>query len=188
MGFLDMFFLAIGLAMDAFAVSICKGLASKGNYVKTGVVCGIWFGIFQALMPFIGWLLGSSVSEYIESFSSYIAFGLLAFLGVKMIIGAFKDDGGDETDSSLGFKVMIIFSIATSIDALAAGLSLAAVDANIIIAIALIGIITCIMSFVGSVFGAKVGVKFKTKAEVAGGIILIIIGLKILIEYLITIF
>lgn len=187
MDFFDLLFLSIGLAMDAFAVSVCKGLASKKDFIKTGIACGIWFGIFQALMPLLGWLLGTTVSEYIESFSSYIAFGLLAFLGIKMIVEAVKDSDDEETESSLSFKVMIVFALATSIDALAAGLSLAAVDANIWIAILLIGVITCIISFIGAVIGARVGTKFKTKAEIAGGVILILIGLKVLIEYLITI-
>ena len=187
MSYLDMLLLAVGLAMDAFAVSICKGLASKERFLKTGIVCGIWFGVFQALMPFIGWLLGTTVADLIESFSAYVAFVLLAFLGIKMIYGAIKGD--DETcEDTLSPRVMVVFALATSIDALAAGLSLAAVEANIWIAILFIGVITCIMSFIGSIVGAKVGAKFKSKAEIAGGVILIIIGLKILIEYLITLF
>lgn len=184
MNFIDLLLLAIGLSMDAFAVSVCKGLASKEHYLKTGVVCGLWFGFFQALMPLIGWLLGCTVSEYVEKFSPFIAFGLLAFLGIKMIVEAFKDED-EPSESSLGFKVMITFAFATSIDALAAGLSLAAMDANIWIAILLIGIITCIISFFGSAIGAKVGTKLKSKAEIAGGVILILIGLKVLLEYLI---
>ena len=198
MGVGELFVMAVALAMDAFAVSICKGLASKGSYIKTGLVCGIWFGAFQALMPFIGWLLGSTVADYIDSYSAYIAFALLMFLGIKMIIEAIKEmaeakkasaegvcfcDGNDEKTASLAAKVMIVFAIATSIDALAAGLSLAAVDANIYIAIAFIGVITFLFSFVGSALGARIGSKFSAKAEIAGGLILCALGIKILVEY-----
>lgn len=190
----ELVFLAIALAMDAFAVSICKGVSFKKSYIKTGVVCGIWFGFFQALMPFIGWLLGQTVIEYIEAFSPYIAFGLLAFLGIKMIKEAFESRNETcpcqekQEDSSLGFKVMFVFAIATSIDALAAGLTLSAVNANIYIAILLIGVITFAFSFIGSIIGAKLGTKYQFKAELAGGIILILLGLKVLIEQIITYF
>lgn len=198
MGIGELFVLAVALAMDAFAVSICKGLASSKKYLKTGLVCGLWFGFFQALMPFIGWLLGSTVAEYVESYSAYIAFALLMFLGVKMIVEAVKEEmeirkacsegvcrccKNDEKNSSLAPKVMIVFAIATSIDALAAGLSLAAVDANVWIAISFIGVVTFLFSFVGSAVGAKIGEKFSTKAEIAGGIILCALGIKILVEY-----
>ena len=181
---------SLALAMDAFAVSICKGLASKEKFIKTGIVCGLWFGFFQALMPFLGWLLGTTVASYVESYSAWIAFALLTFLGVKMIREAIlegknpEEDG--EKDSSLAPKIMVVFAIATSIDALAAGLTFAALDVNIWLAISLIGIITCVCSFFGSIIGAKIGSKFKNKAEIAGGIILLGIGLKILIEHLVT--
>ncbi len=180
---------SLALAMDAFAVSICKGLASKEKFIKTGVACGLWFGFFQALMPFLGWLLGTTVATYVEKYSSWIAFALLAFLGIKMIREAILDSKEEEDldkDSSLAPKIMVVFAVATSIDALAAGLTFAALDVNIVLAISLIGVITCVFSFIGSVIGAKIGSKFKTKAEIAGGIILIGIGLKILIEHLIT--
>ena len=198
MGIGELFILAVALAMDAFAVSICKGLASKENYIKTGLVCGIWFGFFQALMPFIGWLLGSTVAEYIDSYSAYIAFALLVFLGMKMIVEAVKEmieakreaadgvclcDCNDEKNSSLAPRVMIVFAIATSIDALAAGLSLAAVNANIFIAVTFIGVVTFLCSFIGSAVGARIGSKFSAKAEIAGGIILCALGIKILVEY-----
>lgn len=194
----ELFILAVALATDAFAVSICKGLASKEGYIKTGLVCGIWFGFFQALMPFIGWMLGSTVAEYIDSYSAYIAFTLLVFLGMKMIVEAVKEmiearseaadgvclcDCNDEKNSSLAPRVMVVFAIATSIDALAAGLSLAAVSANIFVAIAFIGVVTFLCSFVGSALGARIGSKFSAKAEIAGGIILCALGIKILVEY-----
>ena len=195
----DLLFLAVALSMDAFAVSICKGLASKAGHIKTGLVCGIWFGAFQALMPTLGWLLGSTVAEYVDKYSAYIAFALLAFLGGKMMIEAIKEcledkkassEGicrcceNDEKNASLGFKVMLVFAIATSIDALAAGLSFAAMEANIFIAVSFIGVTTFLFSFVGSALGSKIGERFKYKAEIAGGVILIAIGAKILIEHL----
>ena len=200
MQIIDLLFLAIALSMDAFAVSICKGLASKESHLKTGLVCGIWFGLFQALMPALGWLLGSSVAEYVNKYSAYIAFALLAFLGIKMIVEAVKEyredkrseaegicrcGDQDEKSASLGFKVMFVFAIATSIDALAAGLSFAAMEANILLAVTFIGVTTFLFSFVGSALGAKIGGKFRYKAEIAGGIILLGIGGKILIEHLI---
>ena len=203
MQIIDLLFLAVALSMDAFAVSICKGLASKESHMKTGLVCGIWFGAFQALMPALGWLLGSSVAGYVNKYSAYIAFVLLAFLGIKMIVEAIKEyleekksaEEGicccceqNEKNASLGFKVMLVFAIATSIDALAAGLSFAAMEANILIAVTFIGVTTFLFSFIGSALGAKIGGKFRYKAEIAGGIILIGIGLKILIEHLISLF
>ena len=196
MGLWELIVIAIALAMDAFAVSICKGLASKQDFIKTGLACGLWFGFFQALMPFIGWLLGSTVAGYITNIAPYIAFALLAFLGIKMIIEAIGEikeakeaekEGichccADEKNASLSFKVMIVFAIATSIDALAAGLSFAAMNANIWIAISLIGVITFLCSFIGAALGAKVGGKLGGKAELFGGIVLLGMGLKILIE------
>lgn len=203
----DLLFLAVALAMDAFAVSICKGLASKENYLNTGVVCGLWFGFFQALMPFLGWLLGSTVAGYVDKYSAYIAFVLLAFLGAKMIwepIKEMKEEkklreelkaagvdncccscSDSEKNSSLSAKIMFPFAIATSIDALVAGLSFAARKANVWVAISFIGVITFLFSFVGSAVGAKIGEKFKHKAEIVGGVILIGIGAKILVEHLI---
>ena len=188
--------IAIALAADAFAVSICKGLATKEKYLKTGLACGIWFGFFQGLMPFLGWLLGSAFASYVDSIAPYIAFALLAFLGIKMIVEAIKEiketkaaaaEGiclccQDEKNASLAPATMLAFAIATSIDALAAGVSVAAMNANIIIAVSLIGIITFICSFIGAALGAKVGGKFSGKAELAGGAVLLGIGIKILIE------
>ena len=210
MSTLDLLLLAIALSMDAFAVSICKGLASKGSYIKTGLVCGLWFGVFQALMPFLGWLLGSTVASYVEKYSAYLAFILLTFLGIKMIyepLRELKEErklreemagsgvenyclscSDNEEDASLSPKIMLVFAIATSIDALAAGLSFAATGANVWIAISFIGVTTFLFSFVGSAVGAKIGGKFKHKAEIAGGVILIGIGIKILVEHLLSLF
>ncbi len=195
----ELLVMAVALAMDAFAVSICKGLAGGGSYIKTGLACGIWFGVFQGLMPFIGWLLGSTVSSYIDSYSSYIAFALLAFLGGKMIFEALGEareqrraaaEGIDacgcaatnEKNASLAPRVMFVFAIATSIDALAAGLSLAAMNANIVVAVLSIGIVTFLFSFVGAAAGARIGSRFSTKAQVAGGVVLLALGIKILVE------
>lgn len=197
----EIIILAIGLSTDAFAVSICKGLSSRGSFIKTGLACGVWFGFFQALMPFFGWLLGATVSSYIESVAPYIAFGLLAFLGIKMIAGAMRErarekslaeqgitDIPPEADGGIGARVMFSFAIATSIDALAAGISLAAVGLDLvhaIFAVLSVGIITFLLSFVGAAAGVVIGTRLKTGAEIAGGLMLIAIGLKILLEHLV---
>ena len=194
----ELLLLAVALATDAFAVSVCKGLASKENYIKTGLVCGIWFGFFQTLMPFLGWLLASLVAGYVESVSAYIAFALLAFLGIKMIVEAKEEcaccsctESAEEEarNASLAPRIMLVFAIATSIDAMAAGVTFAAMqEKRILLAFALIGVITFLFSFIGAAIGAKVGSKWKQKAEIAGGVALIGLGLKILIEQLVTVF
>lgn len=192
----ELFMVAVALAADAFAVSVCKGLASSAGYVKTGVVCGAWFGAFQALMPFIGWILGKSISKYTEGFSAYIAFALLAFLGVKMIAEAISEkreasvslsEGRvfySEKNSSLSVGIMLLLSIATGVDALAAGFSLSAVGVNVYFATVFIGTVTFILSFVGAAAGARLGKKAGIKAQLAGGAVLIALGLKLLAEYL----
>ena len=183
--------IALAMAMDAFAVAICKGVCSKDKYLKTGLVCGSWFGGFQALMPLIGWCIAMIFVQLInqntvEQISGYIAFALLAFLGAKMIKEALeKDDECDccSTDSSLGFKTMLMFAIATSIDALAIGVTVAfEAPQEIWLSITLIGVVTFMLSFLGSVIGAKIGSKFKKKAELAGGIVLVLLAIKFLIE------
>ena len=194
----ELLLLSVALASDAFAVSVCKGLSSKKDFLKTGLACGIWFGFFQALMPFLGWALGTTVSGHVSRFSAYIAFALLAFLGIKMICEAVEEGKkecllsetekaeNDRKNASLSFRVMLAFAIATSIDALAAGLTLAVCNVNILLAILLIGIVTFLFSFVGAAVGARIGGRFREKAQITGGIILIAIGLKILIEHLIS--
>lgn len=178
--------IAITMAMDAFAVSICKGVSSKERLVKTGLVCGLWFGIFQTLMPLIGWLFGEVFTQFvdIENISGYIAFALLSFLGIKMIKESLEKecDCCNPNNSSLAFKVMFVFAIATSIDALAIGVTISIVSANIWLAILLIGFVTFLLSFIGSIIGAKVGSKYEKKAEFVGGIVLILLGLKFLFE------
>lgn len=186
MGIFELILMAVGLSMDAFAVSICKGLScgkSKYPLWKVGLVCGIYFGFFQALMPLIGYYLGISFTKYIENFDHWIAFLLLAFLGIKMIVESFHQEE-EESSDSLAFKTMVVFAIATSIDALAAGLSFAILEVNIFLSILLIGAITFAFSFLGALLGSKCGGKFKNRAERIGGMILILIGLKILIEHL----
>ena len=187
MEFYEYIIIAVTMAMDAFAVSVCKGVASRGNYKKTGLVCGIWFGGFQALMPLLGWAFGVLLIELvnIETVSGYIAFLLLAFLGGKMIAESLEKDECDcccEKNSSLAFKTMFAFAIATSIDALAIGVTISLLKANILIAISLIGVVTFILSFIGSIIGAKIGSKFEKKAEFVGGVVLVLLALKFLIE------
>ena len=196
----ELLLLALALASDAFAVSVCKGLSAKADYLKAGLLCGVWFGVFQAIMPFLGWALGSGVSGHVSRYSAYIAFALLAFLGGKMIYEGIKDgkcecllsdaekEEEEKKNASLSSRVMFAFAIATSIDALAAGLTFAVCDVNILLAISLIGIVTVICSFIGAATGAKIGGRFRDKAQIVGGVILIGIGLKILIEHLITLF
>ena len=191
MGLIEVIILAVGLAMDAFAVSVCKGLAMKKATFKNALICGIWFGGFQGLMPFIGYLLGASFAQYINVISSWIAFALLSLIGGNMIREALSKD--EETASAdLDIKTMLVMAIATSIDALAVGIAFACEKINILavsdivntlIGVGIIGIITCIISCFGVKIGNLFGSKFKSKAEFCGGLILIFIGVKILLEY-----
>ncbi len=181
--FFTAFLTGIGLSMDAFAVAICKGLKmQKLNYKQMGLIA-LFFGGFQALMPLIGWALGGSFKSYIEGFDHWVAFGLLLFIGGKMIIEAF---GNDEEDCCACFDVkeLFIMAIATSIDALAVGIAFAIDDINIWSSILIIGITTFILSAIGVLIGHKFGAVYKSKAELAGGLILILIGFKILFEHL----
>ena len=186
MGFAELFILAIGLSMDAFAVSICKGLSMKKAGLKEGSICGAWFGGFQALMPVIGFFLGTLFADAIKAFDHWVAFGLLAIIGINMLKEAFsKEEECESCGCDLGFKNMLVMAIATSIDALAVGISLAmAGNVNIWDAIVLIGITTFILSGVGVKIGNVFGSRFEKKAEIAGGAILILLGLKILLEHL----
>ena len=185
MSFIELFLLAVGLSMDACAVSICKGLAMKKADLKGMATCGIWFGGFQALMPLIGFLLGALFASAIESIDHWVAFGLLGIIGANMLKEAFGK-GEEEADSAdLSVKTMFVMAVATSIDALAVGISLAmAGNVNIWIAITLIGVTTFTLSAVGVKVGSIFGNKFEKKAQLAGGIILIILGFKILLEHL----
>ena len=188
MGFGELFLLAIGVSMDAFAVSICKGLATRKAGLREMGTCGIWFGGFQAMMPLIGYFLGTLFATAIVSFDHWVAFGLLALIGGNMLKEALGKEECEECESEngdFGFKTMFVMAVATSIDALAIGVSMAlAGNVNIWIAITLIGITTCVTSALGVKIGNVFGSKFKKKAELAGGIILILLGLKILLEHL----
>ena len=188
MGFGELFVLAIGVSMDAFAVSICKGLASKKAGLRQMGTCGLWFGGFQALMPLIGFFLGTLFAAAIEAFDHWVAFALLAIIGINMLKEAFgKDDCEccNDQNGDFGFKTMFVMAIATSIDALAIGVSMAlAGNVNIWIAIALIGVTTCLTSALGVKIGNIFGSKFEKKAQLAGGVILVLIGVKILLEHL----
>ncbi len=196
MGIAELFVLAIGLSMDAFAVSVCKGLETKKITIKQMVLAGLWFGGFQALMPVIGYFLGQAFAEAIKKYDHWVAFALLAFIGVNMVKEAFADENADEGNSDknsgqtcngktcFGVKTMFIMAVATSIDALAVGVTFAFLKVNIIAAVSFIGVITFTFSFVGVKIGNIFGASYEKKAQMAGGIILILIGLKILLEHL----
>lgn len=183
MDLITMFLIAVGLSMDAFAVSVCKGLSETEYKLRYSMICGTWFGIFQALMPAAGYLIGIHFKDYITAFDHWIAFILLGFIGFGMIKGAL---GGaeDKTISSFAPKEMIVLAAATSVDALAIGITFAFLSVNIYTAVLLIGICTFIISSLGVKIGAVFGARYKSKAELAGGIILILLGIKILIEHL----
>lgn len=183
----DLFFLAVALAMDAFAVSICKGFTLLKIDFGKSVTVGLYFGIFQALMPFLGYLLANIFSEQIQGFDHWVAFVLLGFLGIKMIIEAVKekDECCDKDCGSISFRVMLPLAIATSIDALAAGITLrlnSKGNVDILTAIIIIGVVTFIICVLGVWIGHLFGVKYQKKAEIAGGVILILLGVKILLE------
>ena len=183
MGFFDLFLIAVALSMDAFAVSICKGLSVKKLRAKHALTAGIYFGGFQALMPVIGFLLGFKFEKFIVSVDHWIAFVLLAVIGANMIKEALGGEE-DELDDSFGFRAMLPLAVATSIDALAVGITFAFLSVDIISAAALIGVTTFVLSAIGVVVGNFFGAKYKAKAEFLGGVVLILIGLKILLEHL----
>ena len=184
MGFIELFILAVGLSMDAFAVSVCKGLGAGRVKFKHMLACGLWFGGFQALMPLIGYLLGVKFQHLIVKFDHWIAFVLLAVIGVNMLREALGDDDDEEMTAAFGPKAMFPLAVATSIDALAVGVTFAFLQVRIILAVSLIGVTTFILSGIGVKVGGFCGMKWKKRAEFAGGVILILIGLKILIEHL----
>lgn len=187
MSFQEIFLIGVGLSMDAFAVALCKGLnMKKVNYVHT-VIIALFFGGFQAVMPLLGWFLGKNFESYIKSMDHWIAFALLAYIGGKMAYEAIKGDDEDETSAKgdkLDLKELTIMAIATSIDALAVGITFAFLQVSIVSSVTIIGITTFVLSIIGVMIGNRFGMKFKSKAEIAGGIILILIGLKILLEHL----
>ena len=186
--FIELLLMGIGLAMDAFAVSICKGLGMSRLNKKQAVVIGLYFGGFQALMPFIGWLLGSQFQRYITSIDHWIAFILLGLIGGKMIVEAVKgwneEDVVEVEDKPIDHKNMLVLAVATSIDALAVGITFAFLGTPIVEAITIIGITTMVISIAGVVVGNFFGSRYKSKAEFIGGLILVLLGLKILLEHL----
>ena len=187
MGTFELILTAIALSMDAFAVAVCKGLCTENVEIKHMAITGAWFGGFQGLMPLIGFLLGSAFAKYIEPVDHWIAFVLLGLLGANMIKEAFskEEEACDVNSASFGFKVMFVMAIATSIDALAVGITFALLpDVNILVAIGSIGVITFILSALGVKIGSVFGAKNKKYAELSGGVVLILIGLKILLEHL----
>ena len=183
MSLITLFITAVGLSMDAFAVSICKGLALKKINLKKACLVGLWFGGFQALMPLLGYLLGSQFKQYVETIDHWIAFVLLSLIGISMIKEALSKEE-EKADDSLSVRTMLLLAVATSIDALAVGVTYAFLQVNIIPAVSFIGIITFTLSAIGVKVGNVFGVKYKSKAELTGGIILILIGIRILTEHL----
>lgn len=185
MNLVEIIILAVSLSMDAFAVALCKGLALKKINLKSCMIVGVWFGFFQGFMPLLGYLLGSTFADKITSIDHWIAFVLLAIIGGNMIKESFEKCE-ECKDASLGFKTMFVMAIATSIDALAVGVSFAFTDFNpdwfVYVAFIMIAVITCVLSAIGVKLGNIFGTKYKSKAEFAGGLILILLGLKILLE------
>ena len=187
MGIFELFLTALALSMDAFAVAVCKGLALKNVKIKNCLWIGLWFGLFQALMPTIGFFCAKLFESYVHNYAHWIAFGLLCFLGINMI----KEAMGEEEKSNCDIccKEMLILAIATSIDAMAAGVSFemeeasSGKDFNIFLAVTFIGVLTFVLSAIGTKLGSIVGTKYNRKAELAGGIVLILLGVKIVLEH-----
>ncbi len=182
MSIFELLIMAVVLSMDAFAVAVCKGLALKNVKVRNGLWIGLWFGAFKALMPAIGYFCAKLFADYVNTFSHWIAFGLLAFLGINMIKEAIGEE--EEANCDVCIKEMFILAVATSIDAMAAGVSFAMIpDFRIAYAVVFIGIITFFLSAIGTKIGSVVGTKYNKRAEVAGGIVLIFLGFKIVLEH-----
>ena len=185
---IELFLLGVGLSMDAFAVSVCKGLGMRKLNKKQALIIGLYFGGFQALMPFVGWLLGSQFQKYITSIDHWIAFILLGFIGGKMMIEAVREWNEEEVvdvmDAPIDHKKMLVLAVATSIDALTVGITFAFLGTPIVEAITIIGITTMVISIAGVVVGNFFGSRYKSKAEFIGGLILVLLGLKILLEHL----
>ena len=191
MGFVELFLLGVGLSMDAFAVAVCKGLGMHRISYKHAVIIALFFGGFQALMPLIGWALGTQFESFVTPVDHWIAFVLLAFIGGKMLWDAFheeKDDedgcGCDKTDGCLDLRELTLLAVATSIDALAVGITFAFLQVDIVPAIVTIGITTFVLSLVGVIVGNQFGSRFERPATIAGGVVLILLGVKILLEHL----
>ncbi len=182
MSLAELFILAVGLSMDAFAVSVCKGMAMGSRSFGAPVIVGLWFGGFQALMPVIGYLAGSRFSRYVTAAAPYVAFILLGLIGINMIRETFSEE--EEADASLEWKEMLMLAVATSIDALAVGVTFAFLNVRILPACSLIGVTTFFLSAAGVGAGNLIGLKWKNRAAAAGGVVLILIGIRILIEHM----
>ena len=183
MGLIELLLISVGLAMDAFAVSVGKGMTLKSVRPRHALTAGVWFGAFQGLMPLIGYFVGQSFAEYVMSVDHWVAFGLLTLIGVNMIREAVSEEE-EEVDGSFGVRTMFVMAIATSIDALAVGISMAFLDVNVWYSVAVIGVVTLLISAAGVYLGAAFGSRLGTKAGIVGGIILIAIGIKILVEHM----
>lgn len=187
-GFVEIFLIGIGLSMDAFAVSVCKGLGMHRVNYAHALVIALFFGVFQGLMPVIGWLVGSTFAVYVTAVDHWIAFALLALVGGKMLWDAFHDEDAEEDDETstqkLDLRELFMLAIATSIDALAVGISFSFLQIDIVAAALIIGCTTFVLSLVGVVVGNRFGARFEKPSQIAGGIVLIAIGLKILLEHL----
>ena len=185
MNFAQLLLIAIGLSMDAFAAALCKGLGMRRLNLRHAAIIALFFGVFQAVMPLIGWFLGNQFAQYIKTFDHWIAFVLLAIIGGKMLWEAF--DGGNDCatcNDSLNLKELLGLAVATSIDALAIGVSLAFLEAPIASSVVTIGVTTFVLSFIGVAVGNRFGVRYRKPAEIAGGAVLVLIGVKILVEHL----
>lgn len=180
MGIAELFILAVGLSMDAFAVSICKGLSMERTTIRHMCIAGVWFGGFQALMPLIGYYLGSLFTDIITSYAHWIAFVLLSIIGGNMIKESRSEQ--ETLDASMSMPSMLLLAVATSIDALAVGVTLAFLKVQILPAVTFIGVITFLLSAAGVKVGSLFGAKYHSKAELCGGIILIVIGIKLLLD------
>lgn len=183
---LSTFLIAVSLALDAFAVSASTGIAMPGFRLKHALTMGAWFGTFQFAMPLLGWLLGTGISGYIQAVDHFIAFGLLAFIGGRMVYGALTGGEGSEGCADLSVRRLCLLAIATSIDALAVGVSMAFMEVNILLSAAVIGAVAFVLSVVGGMLGHRLGGLFQKRAELVGGLVLIAIGTKILVEHLIA--
>ena len=187
MSFVELLIIAVGLAMDAFAVSVCKGLSVRKVKTSQVLSAGIWFGGFQALMPIVGWLLGVSFASAVESFDHWVAFALLGIIGGNMVRESFSKEEECDHDTDFSPRAMFPMAVATSIDAMAVGISFAFLGVKVWSATAVIGAITFGLSAVGVGLGSKLGCHFKNRAELVGGVILILMGIKILVEHMTTI-
>lgn len=186
MGFVELFLIGVGLSMDAFAVSICKGLGMKAINWRHAFVIALFFGGFQALMPLVGYLLAYNFASYVTAISHWIAFVLLLFIGAKMLLDALRDkepDEVEEDEARLDLKELLMLAIATSIDALAMGVSFAFLGLDILSAIALIGLTTFVISFGGVAVGNQFGSRYEKPSTIIGGVVLILIGIKVVLEH-----